>query len=170
MASTPDKVVIVCKEGLYNGEVEDMIVALKFIPTDLGKEDMIQHMNFIRDTAKGIIHKCEQERITTLDQIQKQETKLQELRNEHVNIEDDNKIIDRVMTQIGCYTDCRMLKASIRRRKNLNRMLSEDEVKTLALQKDKYMEVDKKHMAALELLEWADKQNEEENNVIEILS
>ena len=170
MANAPDKVIIVCKEGLYNGEVEDMIAALKTIPTDLGKEDMIQHMNFIRDTAKGIAFKCEQERITTLDQIHKQEIKLEELRNEHVNIEDDNKIVDRVMAQIGCYTDCRMLKASIRRRKNLNRMLSEDEVKTLAVQKEKYEEIDKKHMAALELLEWADKQSEEEKSVIEILS
>ena len=169
MAGMADKVVIVCKEGLYNAEIEDMIVALKTIPTDLGKEDMMEHMNFIRDTSKGIIFKCEQERMTTLDQILKQEKKLQELRNEYVNIEDDSKIIDRVMMQVGCHTDCRMLKASIRRRKNLNRMLSEDEVKMLAIQKDKIEVIDKKLKAAVEVLEWAEKQSKEEGKVIEII-
>ena len=62
-----------------------------------------------------------------------------------------------------------MLKASIRRRKNLNRMLSEDEVKMLAIQKDKIEVIDKKLKAAVEVLEWAEKQSKEEGKVIEII-
>ena len=156
MSSSTNNVIIVCKENLYKGSAEDIIHGMKTMPTGLGEEEMKLHLNFIRDTAESIVSKGEQERETTLSKIILQETKLEDLRNEHVNIEDDNTIIDRIMSNVGCYTDCRMLKASIRRRKNLNKVLSEDEVLSLSLEKEKLSEIEAKINAAKDVMKWAE--------------
>ena len=165
---TQNNVIVVCKEGLYESGVKEMVLALKTIPGNLKKEDMKQHMEFIKNTSNSLVIKCEQELRSTMDKITLQEKKLEDLRNEYINIEDDNTIIDRIMAQVGNYTDCRMLKASIRRRKNLNKMLSEDEVLTLSMQKDKLEVIEGKLNAAKEVVMWANDQMKDESQIIEI--
>ena len=168
MSSKVNNIIMVCKDELYKGDASDIIIGLKTMPTGLGKEEMVQHMHFILETSRDILTMCEQGRRATMNKIILQERKLEDLRNEHVNIEDDSGIIDRIMGQVGCYTDCRMLKASIRRRKNLNKMLSEDEVTTLSLEKYNLEEIEKKVEAAKVVISWAKKQLKDESSVLEI--
>ena len=168
MEIAANNVIIVCKEDLYKGSAEDLVTGLKTIPTGLNKAEMKQHMNFINDTAKDILVKCEKERGTALAKIHLQERKLEDLRNEHVNIVDDNELVDKIMTRVECYSECRMLKASIRRRKNLNKMLSEDEVKTIALEKEKLREIESKYEATKDVITWIQQQIKSEDKVIDI--